>query len=175
MRARAPMRVRAPLWLGRPAVSVRDMTYEVRAEHVAPRQLAAVSGTTTRQQLSRDIIALLDQVWPVLRAQSAATGHNVVIYDGGTGQDLRIQAGVEVTGGFTESGTVRRHTTPDGEAAAVTHVGPYSEMGRGYAALEQWLGANGRRAAGPSWEVYGDWAEDPAELRTDIYVLLAPL
>ncbi len=26
--------------------------------------------------------------------------------------------------------------------------------------------------AGPSWEVYGHWHEDPAQLKTDIYYLL---
>jgi hypothetical protein len=25
-----------------------------------------------------------------------------------------------------------------------------------------------------SWEVYGDWEDDPAKLRTDIYFLLRP-
>jgi len=26
-----------------------------------------------------------------------------------------------------------------------------------------------------NWEVYGDWAEDPAERRTDVYVLLGAI
>ena len=28
------------------------------------------------------------------------------------------------------------------------------------------------RLAGVSWEVYGDWADDPGQRRTDIYFLL---
>jgi predicted transcriptional regulator YdeE len=156
--------------------------YEVRTEQAAPRLLAAVSATTTRQQLGTDIIRLLDLVWPVLRGQGARTGHNVVIYDRGgdviydRGGDatLRIQAGVEVFGDFTDSGEVRHRETPAGEVAATTHHGEYSDMARAYAALEQWWAGNRRRPAGSSWEVYGDWDDDPARRRTDIFCLLAP-
>ena len=42
-----------------------------------------------------------------------------------------------------------------------------------YAALAQWCAANGRHQTGTSWEVYGDWADDPEQRRTDIYLLLA--
>ena len=31
----------------------------------------------------------------------------------------------------------------------------------------------GPRLAGVSWEVYGDWDDDPAKRRTDIYHLCA--
>ena len=47
-------------------------------------------------------------------------------------------------------------------------------MAATYAAMQDWLAAHGRRGAGPSWEVYGDPADDPAQTRTDVYVLLAP-
>jgi len=55
------------------------------------------------------------------------------------------------------------------------HWGAYSEMAPAYAALEQWCRAHGRRQAGLSWEVYGDWSDDPAQLRTDSYFLLEPV
>jgi hypothetical protein len=83
------------------AGSVASVSYQVRTELAAPRILAAVRAVTTRARLSADIIASLDQVWPVLREQGARTGHNVVIYQ--------------------PSGAVRRVDTPAGEAAAVTH------------------------------------------------------
>jgi hypothetical protein len=34
--------------------------------------------------------------------------------------------------------------------------------------------ANDRRQAGVNWEVYGDWDNDPAKRRTDVYKLLSP-
>ena len=150
------------------------MPYEVRVEQAGPRVLAAVRAVTTPGQLSTDIIRLLDQVWPVLREQGARTEHNVVIYRSGEAGEITIDAGVEVFGDFAERGAVRRVTTPAGEVATVAHYGDYSAMGGAYAALDQWCAANGRREAGVTWEVYGDWDDDPAKVRTDIYFLLQP-
>ena len=148
------------------------MSYQVRTELTAPRTLAAVRAVTTRAQLRTEIIRLLDQVWPVLRGQGARTGHNVVVYHPSGNGELVIDAGVEVPDGFTAGGAVRRVDTPAGEAAAVTHYGDYADLARAYAALEQWCAAGGRDPAGTSWEVYGDWEEDPAKRRTDVYFLL---
>jgi len=148
--------------------------YQVRVEQAGPRVLAAVRAVTTPQQLGTDLIRALDQVWPVLREQGARTEHNVVIYHPGEAGMLTIDAGVEVFGGFEERGPVRRITTPAGEVATVAHFGEYSDMGGAYAALDQWCAANDRRQAGVNWEVYGDWDNDPAKRRTDVYKLLSP-
>jgi effector-binding domain-containing protein len=40
-------------------------------------------------------------------------------------------------------------------------------------AIHQWAKENNQPLAGPSWEIYGHWTDDPAALRTDIYYLLA--
>ena len=146
----------------------------VRTEHASPRLLAAVRGETTRYQLNADIVRLLDLVWPVLREQGVTTDHNVVVYYGGEGGKFTIEAGVEALTDFTDRGQVRHVSTPPGEVAAVTRYGEYSDLGSAYAALESWCRDAGRRPAGVNWEVYGDWDEDPAKRRTDVYFLLAP-
>jgi effector-binding domain-containing protein len=158
------------------------VAYDVRAERADPRPLAAIRATTPRQQLGQNIIRLLDLVWPVLREQRVRTGHNVVVYHGGTAGELTVDVGVEA---FTEfagrssdpeaSGQhreIRRTATPSGDVATVAHYGEYSEMSGAYAALERWCQDNGRRPAGVNWEVYGDWEDDPAKRRTDVYFLL---
>ena len=150
------------------------MPYEVRAERAAPRTLAAVHATTNQQRLSADILRLLDKVWPVLREQGVRTGHNVVVYHGGTARELTVDVGVEAFTDFAVRGEIRRTATPSGEVATVAHYGEYSEMAGAYAALERWCQDNGRRPAGVNWEVYGDWADDPAKRRTDVYFLLDP-
>jgi effector-binding domain-containing protein len=150
------------------------VTYDVRAERAGSRQIAAVRAEAAQDRLGAEIIRLLNLVWPVLRAQRATTGHNVVIYHGGSNGVLTIDAGVEVPAGFEPDGDVRSCATPSGEVATVAYFGDYSQMAPAYAAIEQWCAANERRPAGVSWEVYGDWADDPAKRRTDIYFLLAP-
>ena len=62
--------------------------------------------------------------------------------------------------------------TPAGEVATTAHWGDYSQMHGAYAALERWCAANRRKVAGVTWEVYGDWHDDPAQVRTDVYFLL---
>lgn len=148
--------------------------YDVRTSQADPRVLAGVRAVTTRQRLGSDIVRLLDLVWPLLRAQGVRTGHNVVVYYGGDGGTLAVGVGVEVFTDFAGQGEVQRMSTPSGEVAATTHYGEYSDMGSAYAALEQWCAAQGRRPAGVNWEVYGDWEDDPAKRRTDVYFLLEP-
>src|SRR5256714_2241952 len=101
------------------------MEYEVTLEDVVPRQVAAVRGGASRADLSRTILKLLDKVWPVLRAQHAKTGHNVVMYFGGL---EHIEAGVEVFGDFVDVGDVRHSQTPAGPAVASPHWGEYSSI-----------------------------------------------
>jgi effector-binding domain-containing protein len=142
----------------------------VRVETVAPRPLAVARGASARAQLRATIIGLLDQVWPVLRAQTIKTGHNVVIYHGGLSD---IEAGVEIFGELRQTDVVKLSSTPTGTAAIVTHLGEYADVGAAYTALERWCAAHGRRRTDTSWEIYGDWSDDPTERRMDVYWLLA--
>jgi effector-binding domain-containing protein len=146
--------------------------YEVRTGRADPRTLAAVRAATTHQRLGADIVRLLDMVWPVLREQNVRTGHNVVVYRGGDGRTMTIDAGVEVFTDFAGQGEVRRTVTPSGDMATTAHHGEYSDMAAAYEAVAQWCTDNGRRPAGVNWEVYGDWEDDPVKRRTDIYFLL---
>jgi effector-binding domain-containing protein len=148
--------------------------YEVHNGRADPRPLAAVSAVTTRARLGADIVRLLDLVWPVLRGQGVRTGHNVVVYRGAGGGMMTIDAGVEVFTDFGDTGDVRRIFTPSGDMATTAHYGEYADMAAAYQAIEQWCTDNGRRPAGVSWEVYGDWDDDPANRRTDIFFLLEP-
>jgi effector-binding domain-containing protein len=146
--------------------------YEVRTEWAGPRTLAAIRTTTTHPQLGADIVRLLDTVWPLLREQGVSTGHNVVVYHPGAGPTFPVDVGVETFTDFTERGEVRHVPTPSGEVATTAHHGEYSAIAPAYEALEQWCRDNRRWPVGINWEVYGDWADDPADRRTDVYFLL---
>lgn len=50
---------------------------------------------------------------------------------------------------------------------------PYAGLGAAHQAIHDWAAATGRRLAGPRWEIYGPHQDDPAELATEVYWLLA--
>jgi effector-binding domain-containing protein len=144
----------------------------VRVEVAGPRNLAAVSRTSATGRLGADIMAALDLIWPELRRAGVATGLNVVLYHGGP--EL-IEVGVEVPAGFVPSGNLKTVRTPAGEVAAAAHFGDYSGLSAAYDSLEAWRRQAHREFARVSWEVYGHWTDNPDELRTDVYFLLAPV
>jgi effector-binding domain-containing protein len=154
------------------------VTQEAHREHVAARPIAAISTTASPDRLGSVIIGTLDKIWPVLRSRRVRTGHNVVIYRGRAHGQLIIDVGVEVFGdevfgNAATDGDLTLIATPSGEVATVAHFGEYSEMEPAYAALERWCAGNQRDRTGVNWEVYGDWEDDPAKRRTDIYFGLA--
>ena len=106
-------------------------------------------------------------------------GLNIIVYRGQPGVDLLataegipLEIGVQVPASFAGDGKILCSSTPGGRVAAVTHMGPYDQMASAYDALKKWCRERGESFAGPSWEVYGHWNEDPAQVRTDIYFLL---
>ena len=98
------------------------------------------------------------------------TGHNVMLYK----DDVpNVEVGVEVEGPFASDGPVVSSTLPAGETAMTVHRGPYDGLGSAHQAIRDWCAAHGRTPAGPRWEIYGDWHEDPAKLETEVYYLLS--
>ena len=62
---------------------------------------------------------------------------------------------------------------PAGQVARAVHTGPYERLKETHDAIHAWATAGGHKFAGWSWEVYGDWTDDPTKLETTIYYLLA--
>jgi effector-binding domain-containing protein len=85
---------------------------------------------------------------------------------------LVIEVGVQVPGPFDSPGPVVCSATPGGTAARAVHVGPYDRLGEAHDAIREWCKQNNHPIAGPFWEVYGHWNDNPNQLRTDVYYLL---
>jgi effector-binding domain-containing protein len=154
------------------------MGHAVTVQTVGVRRLAAVRRRARVGEIARVWKPALDLVWQFLRARPGvrADGHNVFLYHhpSGPGADMEVDFGVEVARAFVGEGEVGPAETPAGEVAAVTHVGPYDRLGEAHAAVHAWCTAHGRAFAGLSWEIYGDWSEDPAKLVTEVQYLLKP-
>jgi hypothetical protein len=147
------------------------MSVEVRT--VPARLLAAVHRSVRPGEVGGAWGPALDQVWAFLRATPGlrTDGHNVFLYRPAGGL-LECDFGVEVTRAFEPSGEVRLVETPAGRVASALHVGPYGRLMEAYGAIDAWIAANGEQAGGVSWELYGDWSDDPSKLETRVELLL---
>jgi effector-binding domain-containing protein len=149
--------------------------YEVHEVSVAARQVAGVRAQVRRGRVAQEFGRHLDQVYAAARTGAIKLdGQNIFIYRAASADELTVDFCVGTTASFDPEGAVRPLETPSGVAAMVTHHGEYGRLGEANAAILAWCDANNRRRAGPSWEVYGHWHADPAQLRTEVYYLLQP-
>lgn len=149
------------------------MTHEVKELTVVPRAVAGVRAQVEKGRVAQEFRKYLDEVYALAKSGGVMLdGQNIFIYRALTGNELTVDFCVGITAPFTAAGAVVPLQTPGGVAAMTTHYGDYSRLGEANAAILAWCSANKRERAGPSWEVYGHWHEDAAQLRTDIYYLL---
>lgn len=114
----------------------------------------------------------LDKVYAFLEARGLAqAGHDVCVYHATTAEGCDLEVGVQVAGPFDPSDGITCTTTPSGRAATTTHLGDYTRLPMIHEALTAFCLARGH-VGGPAWDVYGDWSDDPAERRVDVYRLL---
>jgi GyrI-like small molecule binding protein len=147
--------------------------YTVVETTVEPRLVAGVHARVARGRVGQEFGRYLDQVYAAGRAGSVQLdGQNVFIYRECTADQLTVDFCVGAKAPFAPVGAVLPLYTPNGLAAMTTHQGDYGGLGAANAAIAAWCRVHKRTLAGPSWEVYGHWHEDPAQLRTDVYYLL---
>ena len=147
------------------------MTHEVTVTEVASRPTAVVAATTTWQEFPALWRTLLDEVWACLRAAGIQRGcRNIMLYR----DDVpHVEVGVELLQPCPLTGRVVASTLPAGRVATTVHRGPYTGLAAAHQAVHDWSAAHGLRLAGPRWEVYGPHRDDPAEVWTEVYWLLA--
>jgi effector-binding domain-containing protein len=152
------------------------VTHEVVVEAAQAELVAAVQVTVPIGDIARVWMPALDQVWLFLRTNGGLSpGHNLFLYHHAArrNEPMNIDFGVQVARRFEREGNVHCVETPAGEVAKTLHVGPYDRLGDGHDAIHAWCAAHHRKIAQASWEIYGDWNNDPALLETTIKYLLA--
>ena len=153
------------------------MSYSVRVERVASRPIAVVRRRVALRELSRFVPEACGLVWKSVKAaQVNDAGRHVALYrDAGDGL-VDAEVGVELETAFPGQDEVVSSALPAGDAATVTHFGPYGKLGEAHLAIHDWCAAQGQALAGPNWEIYGHWVDewnrDPSKIRTDIFYLL---
>lgn len=147
------------------------MSYQMAVADVAARPTAVVPATTTWQQFPTLWRELLDEVWACLHAGGIYSGcRNIMLY---WDDAPRVEVGVELNVPCPLTGRVTASALPAGRVAMTVHHGPYTGLLAAHRAVRDWCAERGLRPAGPRWEVYGPHRDDPAEVWTEVYYLLA--
>jgi effector-binding domain-containing protein len=143
---------------------------------IQPRLTAVVAESTTWAEFPALWGQLLDEVYRFVRGnEHLGTGpapeawQNVMLYKD---DKPSVEVGVLVSERFEPSGRVVLSELPGGETAMAVHRGNYAKLGVTHDAVRAHAEAEGRQLAGPRWEIYGHWREDPSELETEVYYLL---
>jgi effector-binding domain-containing protein len=146
------------------------MEYQVHVLRVDAQPTAVVRRRARPGDLARVVPQGCGEVWAFVRTSGLPhPGRNLALY---LDCQINLECGVEVAQPFEGTDQVVCSQTPAGLVATAAHWGPYDRLGDAHRAIGRWCAAHGHTPAGPNWEVYGHWDDDPAKLRTDVYYLL---
>ena len=141
--------------------SGKFMDYTVSRKELATQPVLVVRRRVRRAEIAATVAAELPKVF--LHAQRrgiAIAGYPITRYLETSVGLVTLETGMRVTAHSGEwtadegEGEVLADTLPGGPAAATIHSGPYDQLQAAYAALEEWIAANGFHAAGAPWEAY---------------------
>jgi effector-binding domain-containing protein len=145
------------------------MTYTVELQHVESQPLAVVERRARQTELSKVVPDACGLVWNAVKALGIKAGRHVAVY---RDCQINLEVGVEIDSSFAGSGSVIRSATPAGAVLTTAHFGPYNRLGDAHQAIRDWSARHQQTLAGPNWEIYGHWTNDPSQLRTDVFYLL---
>ena len=136
-----------------------------------PSPTAVVPITTNWSDFPAQWTGLLNEVYAAAAAGAfAQNGHNIMVF---LDDRPRVEVGIQVARAFTPVGRVVPSRLPAGTAAMAVHQGPYDRLNDAHVAVRRWCAGRGLRTTGVRWEIYGDWAEDPAQLETEVWYQVA--
>lgn len=135
---------------------------------LAARTSAAFTEIPTR------LLPLMERVGAFVRDHGIeGAGRNVWFYRDVSGDRIKVDVGVQVPASTEAGDGLVLSATPAGRCVHAVLHGDYAGIPRVHQAIHRWCAEQDLVLAGPCWEVYGDWHEDPARRKTDMYHLLA--
>ena len=147
--------------------SGKFMDYTVSRKELATQPVLVVRRRVRRAEIAATVAAELPKVFRHAQQRGIAiAGYPITRYLETSVGLVTLETGMRVTAHSGEwtadegEGDVLADTLPGGPAAVTIHSGPYDQLQAAYAALEEWIAANGFHAAGAPWEAY---LNDPAD------------
>lgn len=145
---------------------------DVKQKRLEPQPAVVIRKTARQQELGPVMAELLPAVLEfVLAGPAEPAGPPFCRYLLMDGEEWEIECGMAVSEEVAGDGRVEAAELPGGDAVTTMHVGPYDTLGESWAALNGWVGENGKAVRAAPWEVY--WTDpgevqNPAQWRTEI-------
>lgn len=140
---------------------------------IEAKPLIAVQGHVQMSEIPDKIMPMLNRILEYAGERGIPEGYQSVwVYHDRENDGFDVDIGVLVDAPMETDGDVVMIQTPGGRAVHTVHTGPYDQIGSAHQSIFGWCRENGHERTGDAWEVYGEWHDDPAKLRTDIYHLL---
>jgi effector-binding domain-containing protein len=148
------------------------VTTEPHIIDLAPQSGAGIEVYSKWLDVGPAIRRTFDQLYKP-GALAPGHGHNFILYSNETKEGGTLLIGVlDRTPGGADA-NVKPATIPGGRVIMATHWGDYTNMRSTYDVLHAEVKAKGLKRIWMSLEVYGDMHDDPAKVRTDLYLYLA--
>jgi AraC family transcriptional regulator len=159
-----------------PGSEIDAMTYSIAKTTLSPQPVLVVRRSIKRSEIAATIGECLHKIFLAAQKAGVALAGPPFMRCLNVGPGLMtIEPGMRVSGTATNAALdeeVLWETLPGGEAATTLHMGKYEDLPEAYAAMEQWMKAEGSKMAGAPWEVYvtdpGDYP-DPKDWKTEIF------
>jgi len=162
-------------------IQTNEMAYSITRKELAPQPVLIVRRRVKRSDIAATIAEVLPPIFVYAQQNGIAlAGLPFTRYvEMGTGM-VTMEPGMRVAGPSPGTGAgqgeIIADSLPGGPVATTTHTGPYDKLIDAYAAIEQWMEAQGLAAGGPPWESYvNDPSEhpDPKDWKTEVFWPLA--
>jgi AraC family transcriptional regulator len=155
-----------------------SMEYTISRQELVAQPVLVVRRRVRRAEIAATIGAEIPKVFIYAQQRGIAiAGYPITRYRETSISLVTLETGMRVTAGDGSwtgaegEGEVLAETLPGGPAAVTIHSGPYEQLPAAYAALEEWIVANGFQPADAPWEAYlNDPADhpDPQEWKTEV-------
>ena len=145
---------------------------DVHIIDLEPHSGAGIETFTTWVDMRANIQKLFGRVYAP-GALAPGHGHNFILYRDNIKEGVTMLVGVLDRHAGGSDADVKPVHIPGGRVITATHWGDYGQMRSTYDVLEAEIKAKSLKRIPKSLEIYADWSDDPAKVRTDIYIYLA--
>ncbi|ACY14759.1 GyrI-like domain-containing protein [Haliangium ochraceum] len=182
----APVRAEPPAQRpSKPAAAEPAAAADAAKPRISSRTLAAqhtliIRGSAAPVELGEQMSALIPRLIGFAMMQRLdMSGPPFARYRHYSEERIDFEVGVPIAAAHPGSASwnIEPGTLPAGPALTAVHRGSYDDLPDTHAALRRAARARGKRADGPLWEVFVTnpaTQPDPAKLRTEVYLSLAP-